>query len=294
MLCHCSSEMLRDIESFELNSKVDKAVEIVQRSRGVVVALSAGVDSSLVAFIAHEALGDKSIAVTAASESLPLGELETAKRTASEIGIRHVVVRTRELENPDYSANASNRCFYCKETLYRELRILADKYGMESILDGTQLDDLSDDRPGHQAARDAGVISPLLLAGFRKSDVRETARALGLSVWDKPAMPCLSSRIAHGETVTEQKLSMVGEAEGFIRSLTGARELRVRYHNGLARIEVGQNERHLFFNEALMDAINQKLFSLGFSSVTMDLRGYHSKAEPATVENKFALPIVNS
>ncbi len=286
--------MLRDIESFELSSKIEKAVGIVRRSKGVVVALSAGVDSSLVALIAHKALGDKSIAVTAASESLPPGELEAARRTAKEIGIRHVVVRTHELENPNYSANSSNRCFYCKETLYRELRLLADKYGMDSILDGTQLDDLSDDRPGLQAAREACVVSPLLLAEFRKSDVREAARALGLSVWDKPAMPCLSSRIAHGETVTEQKLSMVGEAEDFIRSLTGAGELRVRYHNSLARIEVGPSERHLFFNEALMDAISQKLFSLGFSSVTLDLRGYHSKAQPATVESRLTLPIVNS
>ena len=286
--------MLHETESFELGSKVEKAVEIVKRSKGVVVALSAGVDSSLVAFIAHRALGNNSIAVTASSESLPPGELEAARRTANEIGIRHVVVQTRELENPNYSANSSNRCFYCKETLYGELRLLADQYGMESILDGTQLDDLSDERPGLQAAREAGVVSPLLLAGFRKSDVREAAKAVGLSVWDKPAMPCLSSRIVHGETVTEQKLSMVGEAEAFIKSLTGVRELRVRYKDGLARIEVGPDERHLFFNEALMDAISQKLSSLGFSSVTLDLRGYRSKAAPGTVENRFALPIVNS
>lgn len=284
--------MLRGIESSELTSKVEKAVEIVKRSKGVVVALSAGVDSSLVAFLAHKALGDRAVAVTAASESLPPRELEVAKRTASEVGIKHVVVRTHELENPDYAANSSSRCFYCKETLYGELRLIADKYGMESILDGTQLDDLSDDRPGFQAAREAGVVSPLLLAGFRKSDVRRVARELGLSVWNKPAMPCLSSRIARGETVTEEKLSMVGEAEIFIRSLTGVRELRVRYQNGVARIEVGPNERHLFFNEGLMDAISQKLSSLGFSFVTLDLRGYHSKAEPVNVENRFVLPIV--
>ncbi|OLE75588.1 TIGR00268 family protein [archaeon 13_1_20CM_2_54_9] len=286
--------MLRGIESPELSSKTERAVEIIRRSKGVVVALSAGVDSSLVAFIAHATLGDRSIAATAASESLSPGELETAKRIADEIGIGHVIVRTHELEDPNYSANGSNRCFYCKETLYKELRLIADKHGMMAILDGTQLDDLSDDRPGLQAALQAGVISPLLLAGFRKRDVREAARALGLSVWDKPAMPCLSSRIAHGETVTEQKLSMVGEAEDFIRSLTGVSELRVRYHTGLARIEVGPDERNLFFNEAVMDTISQKLLSLGFSSVTLDLRGYRSKAEPATAENRFALPIVNS
>ncbi len=294
MPANLDPEMQRYIESSELSSKVEKAVEIVKRSKGAVVALSAGVDSSLVALIAHRALGEKSIAVTAASESLPPGELEAARKTAGEIGIRHLVVRTHELENPKYVVNSSNRCFYCKETLYRELGLIADKYGMESILDGTQLDDLSDDRPGLQAAREACVVSPLLLAGFRKSDVREAARALGLSIWDKPAMPCLSSRIAHGETVTEQKLSMVGQAEEFIRVLTGVREIRVRYHNSLARIEVGPSERHLFFNEALMDAVSQKLFSLGFSSVALDLRGYRSKAESGTVENSFALPIVNS
>ena len=274
--------MIEDLLSPELGDKVEKAITSITRHNGVVVALSAGVDSSLVALLARKALGARSVAVTALSESLPPGELELAEKTARGIGIRHIIVRTDEIHNPSYSSNPSNRCFYCKDTLYNELRSIASSLGLETLLDGTQKDDLTDDRPGFLAARNYGVMSPLLEAGFSKRDVRDTARALGLSVWNKPAMPCLSSRIPHGEEVTEEKLRMVGEAELFIKNLTKVRELRVRYHNGSARIEVAPQEKHLLLDQGTKDIVNQHLREIGFTSVTMDPGGYRRRESIAS------------
>lgn len=261
--------------------------------KGTVVALSAGVDSSLVALLARRALGERAVAVTAVSESLPPGELEVAKKTAKEIGIRHLIVHTDEIHNPNYTSNPSNRCFYCKGTLYKAMANIASDLGFEAILDGTHMDDLSDDRPGLQAAREAGVKSPLMDAGFSKREVREAAKALGLSVWDKPAMPCLSSRIAHGEEVTEAKLSSIGQAELFIKNLTGVRELRVRYQNGMARIEVSPEERHLFFDEGVMDRVAQKLRAIGFSTITLDLKGYRRRETAFPNPDQLTLPMAN-
>src|SRR5437588_987059 len=165
-----------------LQQKFDSAISQIRLSKGAVVALSAGVDSSLVALLAQKALGDHAVAVTGISESLPPHELEIAKGTARAIGIKHLVVQTDELQNPEYTSNRADRCYHCKDTLYRELRSLADSLGLEAILDGTQLEDLSDDRPGFRAAQEAGVKSPLLIASYSKADVRETARLRGLSV----------------------------------------------------------------------------------------------------------------
>jgi pyridinium-3,5-biscarboxylic acid mononucleotide sulfurtransferase len=275
-----------------LASKIDQATALIHQFKGVVVALSAGVDSSLAAVLAYRALGRSAVAVTGQSESLGPEELEVAKETARFIGIQHQVVQTHELQNPDYYTNPQNRCYVCKGTLYKELRSVADSLGFEAILDGTQVDDLEDDRPGLKAAREAGVVSPLLEASFSKTDVREAARLLGLSVWDKPAMPCLSSRIVHGEKITEEKLAMVGQAELFIKRLTGVRSLRVRLSDALARIEVPPEERKIFFDEQVMDQIDRELRGLGFARVTLDMRGY-SKKESAMVGNGLTLPLAN-
>jgi uncharacterized protein len=286
------SQMSKTQLSEWVNYKVEKAIESIGQFNGVVVALSAGVDSSLVALLSKRALGDRAVAVTAVSESLPPGEMEMARKVAAEIGIRHLIVHTDEIHNPNYTSNPTNRCYYCKDTLYQELAATAADLGLHTILDGTQLDDLSDDRPGLQAAREAGVRSPLLDAGLNKQEVREAARCLGLSVWDKSAMPCLSSRIVHGEEVTVGKLSSIGEAELFIKNLTGVRELRVRYQNDQARIEVSPQERHLFFNEETMDQINQKLTTLGFSKVTLDLAGYRRNSVALLPVEGSTLPMV--
>lgn len=257
-----------------LSKKIEEALGYIRGLDGTVVALSAGVDSSLVAFLSKRALGRKTVAVTGVSESLSPEELNAAKRVASEIGIEHFVVETSELSNPSYLANSGDRCYYCKQTLYVELEKVARRLGYDFILDGTQTDDMLDFRPGLKAAREAGVKSPLLHAGFTKKDVREAARWFGLSVWDKPAMPCLSSRLPVGESVTVEKLRMVDKAEAFIRNTVPIRELRVRYDNGAARIEVLAHERSLFFQEELMTRIDGELRKLGFLSISLDLRGY--------------------
>lgn len=275
-----------------LDLKIKKAVNFITQFDGVVVALSAGVDSSLVAKLAQKALGNRAVAATAVSESLPPGELDIAKKIAADVGIKHVIIHTNELQNPSYAANPADRCYYCKDTLYRELRGLAEDLRLEAIMDGTQVDDLKEDRPGRRAAREAGVKSPLLEAGFSKAEVREAARILELSVWDKPAMPCLSSRIPHGQEVTLEKLSAVGEAEYFIKQLTGVRDLRVRHHDTLARIEVRPEDRHLFYDESLMDQIDSKLRSIGFANVTLDLRGYR-KPRASDMGEGVVLPILN-
>jgi pyridinium-3,5-biscarboxylic acid mononucleotide sulfurtransferase len=276
-----------------LPQKIEKAVSLIGKYKGAVVALSAGVDSSLVAFLAKKALGESAVAVTGQSESLQAGELEIAKDTARAIGIRHIIVHTSELENPDYSSNPWNRCYFCKETLYEELRGVADSLGFEAILDGTHADDLGDDRPGLKAALEAGVTSPLLQASFSKAEVREAARTLGLDVWDKPAMPCLSSRVNHGEEISSNKLAMIGQAEVYIKRLTGVRDLRVRYSNAIARIEVSPQERSMFFDEKIMDMVDAELRRLGFISVGLDLRGY-SKRNSSVSAEALTLPMANA
>ena len=274
----------------EIGAKIEKAVALIRDLKGAMVALSAGVDSSLVALLAHRALGENAIAITGVSESLSQEELNIAKQTADAIGIRHLIVRTSELENPDYSSNPADRCYFCKQTLYSELRALADSYQFQAILDGTHVDDLGDDRPGLKAGREAGVVSPLLQASFSKLEIREAARFLGLAVWDKPAMPCLSSRIAHGDRITAERLGMVGQAESYIKDLTGVRNLRVRYRDASARIEVAPEERAVFFDERIMDEIDRELRRLGFADVALDLRGY-ARRNKSRGKDELVLPM---
>jgi len=277
----------------DLQVKIEKAVHIIGQFNGAVVALSAGVDSSLVAALARKALGDRVAAVTAVSESLAPGEIEIAKNTAKRIGIRHIVVSTDEVHNASYAANPTNRCYYCKDTLYRELRRQADRSEFEAILDGTQLDDLGDTRPGLLAAKEAGVRSPLAEAGFSKKDVRETAHLFGLEVWDKPAMPCLSSRIPHGEQITVEKLSQVGQAESTVKRLSGARDIRVRHHGEGAAIEVSQEELPLFHRNGLMNRVKKELGLIGFTSVTIGPRKYSSRRDTVARGQDYLLPIIN-
>jgi len=278
----------------DLQVKIERAIHIISQLNGAVVALSAGVDSSLVAALAYKALGNRAVAVTAVSESLAPGEIEIAKKTARHIRIRHTIARTNEVQSASYKANPSNRCYYCKDTLYRELKRQADNCRFEAVLDGTQLDDFGDARPGLLAAKEAGVRSPLAEAGFSKKDVRETARLLGLEVWDKPAMPCLSSRIPHGEEITVEKLSQVGEAESMVKRLSGARDIRVRHHGQLAAIEVSQEELPLFHREGLMNQVEKELRLIGFTSVTLGPRKYPGRQDTAGAGQDYLLPIINT
>jgi pyridinium-3,5-biscarboxylic acid mononucleotide sulfurtransferase len=277
----------------DLQAKIENAIHIISDCNGAVVALSAGVDSSLVAALARKALGDRALAVTAISESLAPGELDVAKKTARQIGINHITVSTDEVHSKSYKANPSDRCYYCKDTLYRELKTQAAVAGLHAILDGTQLDDLGENRPGLIAAREAGVLSPLAEAGFSKNEVREAARIFGLEVWDKPAMPCLSSRIPHGEKITVEKLSQVGQAELMIKRLTGARDIRVRHHGTIAAIEAVPEELALFRQSGLMNQIEKELNLLGFREVTLGQRKHSIGRQTLALGQDLLLPIVS-
>ena len=277
----------------ELQEKINNAIQIIASFNGALVALSAGVDSSLVALLARKALKDHTLAVTAVSESLAPGELEIARKTAVQIGIRHFEITTDEVHNATYLANPTNRCYYCKSTLYTDLRQEADILGLEAIIDGTQLDDLGDTRPGLLAAREAGVRSPLVEAGFSKRDVREAARMFGLEIWDKPAMPCLSSRIPHGVEITAEKLNQVGEAEAMIKRLSGARDIRVRHHGETAAVEISAEEMPLLNHDNLLDEIKSELNRIGFTTMTIGPRKPLQRSEPAPAVGGYVLPILN-
>ncbi len=255
----------------------DALIERLRSYGSVAVAYSGGVDSAVVAKAAILALGDKSVAVTAVSPSLASSELEIARREAILIGIRHVELQTSEFGRPEYRRNAGDRCFFCKDTLYELTASHLTKLGVQVIVNGANTDDLGDHRPGMQAARNHNIRSPLIEAGLNKPAVRELARYWNLSVAEKPASPCLSSRIAYGVEVTEQRVQRVEHAEEFLKSVTGIQELRVRLEaNELARIEVPVDQISHLLEPSLRTQITTKFHSLGFRFVTIDLDGFRS------------------
>jgi uncharacterized protein len=256
----------------------DRYARLLDRLRGlgsVVVAFSGGVDSTFLGWAAREALGDRALLVTADSESYAEGELDEARRLAALIGLRHRVIRTREVENPAYAANPPNRCFFCKEELFARLEPLAAEEGMAALVYGATVDDLGDHRPGMVSARRRGVTAPLVDAGLGKADIRALSRAVGLPTWDKPAMACLSSRFPYGTAITPEKLRQVDRAEAFVRGL-GFREFRVRHHGDVARLEVARAEMPRLWEEGRADAIAARLRELGFLHVAVDLQGFRS------------------
>jgi uncharacterized protein len=239
----------------------------------VVVAYSGGVDSVLVAAVAARELGDRALAVTAVSPSLPPGELDAARAAADEIGIRHRSVRTHEVELEAYRANGVDRCYHCKSELYGVLGKLARREGFAVVASGANADDLGDFRPGLRAAAERSVRHPLVETGFGKDDVREMSRALGLPTWDKPASACLSSRFAFGVRIGVEELSKVGRAERAIRDL-GVRQVRVRVHGDVARVEVEQDDIPTLVEHRTR--IVGALHELGYRFVTVDLEGFRS------------------
>ena len=243
---------------------------------GVAVAFSGGIDSTVVAKAAFLALGARAVAVTADSPSVARSELDDAKELAGLIGIRHVVVRTREFENQDYLKNDGTRCYHCKTELYSTVERLLPELGVPVVVSGANLDDRGDYRPGLTAAAEHSVRHPLQEAGFTKADVRELARFWGLPTWDKPAAPCLSSRLAPGLAVTPERTARVEAAEAFLRGL-GLRECRVRYHEGdLARVEVPVAEITRLADDATRTELTREFHRLGFKFVTLDLDGFRS------------------
>ena len=256
-------------------TKLDLLHEILASTGGVVVAYSGGVDSTLVAAVAGRALGDRAVAITAVSPSLPPNEAEEARRIARVLGIVHRTVRTREAENPDYLANDVDRCFHCKTELYDVLARVAEEAGVGVVVSGANLDDLGDFRPGLLAAADHGVRHPLVEASMSKSDVREAARSLAIPSWDKPASACLASRIPFGVTIKVEELSKVGRAEQILKDL-GFRQCRVRVHDDVARIEVEAPDVVRLADPAVRGRVVDGLRALGYRYVTLDLEGFRS------------------
>jgi len=263
--------------SFDLRDAYDRMVAAMRARGRVLVAFSGGVDSGLVARVAHDALGDDAVAVLADAESLARWELAEAVSEATEIGIRLETIRVSELANAQYVANPTNRCYFCRQELGAALKPLAAELGFHAIADGVNVSDLGDHRPGIQAMNEAGFWHPLVEFGFTKADVRGLARELDLSFFDKPSNACLSSRIAHGEVITVEKLQRVEAAEGAIRAL-GFRVVRVRAHDGVARIEVPRADIPRIVAPEIAEKVARALRDAGFLHVTIDLLGYRSRS----------------
>lgn len=247
----------------------------LQSLGSLIVGFSGGIDSAFLLKAAVDALGDRVVALTAISPSLPDSERSGAMRTAAEIGAKHVMRTSDEIHNPSYSSNPIDRCFFCKEALFVLADQLKRETGIPHVAIGTNTDDLGDHRPGLDAAKRYGALSPLVESGFSKSEVREASRRMGLSMWDKPAYACLSSRFPYGTQITEARLGRVETCEEILNSL-GFKVFRVRFHDDLARIEVGESEYHRLLDPAVRSAISSGFKKAGFQFVALDLEGYRS------------------
>jgi uncharacterized protein len=256
-------------------AKEERLREIFRELESVVVAYSGGVDSSYVAYIANAELGPRAVCITGQSASLPVYQRAEIDRVVEKFGFQHEVIHTEELENPGYTANNPDRCFFCKDELYTRLESVARGRGIQNIVDGSTVDDLGDYRPGRRAALQHAVRSPLIEVGLNKNEVRELSRRATLPTWDKPASPCLSSRIAYGTTVTIERLSKVDRGEEILREF-GFREFRVRHHDQLVRLEIAQAEMDRVMRKEVFQHLAARFRELGFKYVTLDLDGFRS------------------
>ena len=241
----------------------------------VIVAYSGGVDSSYVAYVANSELGANAVCVTGESASLAAYQRTEIDRVVREFGFHHEIIQTEELDNPGYRANEGNRCYFCKDELYSKLESLAAARGVQSIVDGSTIDDLDDYRPGRQAAKEHAVRSPLIEVGMNKAEVRALSKLVNLPTWDKPASPCLSSRIAYGTPVTIERLAKIDRGEEILRQF-GFREFRVRHHDSLVRLEISPAEMDRALNREVVEQLAVRFRELGFKYVTLDLHGFRS------------------
>jgi uncharacterized protein len=259
----------------DLDVKVARLRQLLGEIPSAIVAFSGGVDSTFLLRCAHDVLGDRCTALTTVSPTTPAEDLADAKSVAAALGVRHVIVGTNELDIPGYAENSTDRCYFCKDNLFKICAAEAERRGITAVLDGANLDDLGDHRPGLRAAGEQDVRHPLIEAGLSKAEVRAASRGLGLPTWDRPASPCLSSRFPYGLRITPERLACVAEAERFLRS-RGFRELRVRYHEQVARLEVPVDELPRLLDRGLREEVVAQLKRLGFSYVTVDLQGLRS------------------
>jgi uncharacterized protein len=255
-----------------LEEKYARLIKTIAARGSAAVAFSGGVDSSFLCHAAAEALHNRALAITIVSPMLPRSEIQYAQETARRIGIEHILVEESTIDD-EVAANPKDRCYYCKKIEFGRIIAEAEQRGIAAVLDGSNMDDLGDYRPGLQALAELKVMSPLREAGLAKAEIRELSRRFGLPSWDKPAFACLASRIPYGEPLSTTKLRRIEAAEEFLRTL-GFRQFRVRSHGDLARIEVAPDERRLFFSEALLDSVAQKFVSLGFLYAAFEASGY--------------------
>jgi uncharacterized protein len=258
-----------------LEEKEQKLEELLRDLVPVVVAFSGGVDSSYLAYKAHQVLGAGAIAITAESASVPSQQRRMAAQIVQQIGIAHKIIYSRELERPEYSANPTNRCYYCKDELFAGLQAIAGEYGTMTILDGLNADDLGDFRPGRKAGEEHQVRSPLMEVGLNKNEIRELSRRAGLPTADQPASACLSSRFPYGVQITEEKLKIVDQGEEALREM-GFRIFRVRHHEHLARLEFGPEDLKKALNPEIAARLAALFKGLGYKYVTLDLEGYRT------------------
>lgn len=258
-----------------IHNKVEKLRSILQSKPSVAIAYSGGVDSTFLIKVAYDILQDKAVAVTARLATFPPREFKAAHDYARVAGIRQIVVDLDDLSIKGFAANPANRCYLCKREIFNQIIAAAHRHKIESVADGSNADDLGDYRPGRQALLELGVASPLQAAGMTKDDIRTLSKDMNLPTWDKPAFACLASRIPYGEPITEEKLAMVDAAEQYLMD-KGFRQVRVRHHGDIARIEITPQERAWFLDRTLMNDIDAKLREIGFIYVTLDLQGYRT------------------
>ena len=267
----------------ELWNKYEELKKYIASFGSVAVAFSSGVDSTFLLFAAMEALGESVIAVTASSCSFPVRELNEARDYCEKMGISHIVIKSEELQIEGFSHNPKNRCYLCKRELFTKIRLVADENNIAEILEGSNLDDNGDYRPGLQAVAELGIKSPLRELGFTKQEIRELSKELNIPTWDKQSFACLSSRFPYGDLINEQKLKMVDKAEQLLLDL-GFHQLRVRIHGDLARIELDPKEFDSFMKDEVRAEVYSKFKEYGFSYVALDIKGYRTGSMNETIE----------